>query len=159
MKIRNRNTGEIILEVEPIRGADLSSADISFANLSFANLRYADLSFANLRSANLVYADLSFANLRGANLRGADLGEANLSGANISSTIGIDPAETNAGKQNRDLFPFCVDGEWMLSLGCFTGNENKCILAIREKYGEGSEYERKVMSAFQKARNGRAKLL
>ena len=76
MKILNRFTGKLILEI-----ADLSGADLSGANLSGANLSYADLSYADLGRA-----DLSGANLRGANLRSADLGYANLRGANLSGS-------------------------------------------------------------------------
>jgi len=52
--IKNRYTGEVILEIESLQGA----------NLSYANLRNADLSYANLSGATLSDADLSYANLR-----------------------------------------------------------------------------------------------
>jgi hypothetical protein len=35
----------------------------------------------------------------------------------------------------------------MFALGCFWGNEENAILAIREKYGENSLYEKQVKLA------------
>ena len=61
MKIKNRFTGAIILEIDTLSGANLSHA-----NLSRANLSRADLSGANLSHANLSGADLSGADLYGA---------------------------------------------------------------------------------------------
>jgi len=90
IEIKHKTTGEILLkvDVETLRGADLSYADLSNANLSGANLHGADLSNADLRNAdlsnaNLRNADLSNANLSNANLHGADLHGANLSNANL----------------------------------------------------------------------------
>jgi hypothetical protein len=94
MIIKNRFTGEKIMEIENLRGANLygdnlSSANLSGTNLCDANLSSADLSgadlcSANLRRANLCHANLSGVNLSGANLSGADLSGVNLSGANLS---------------------------------------------------------------------------
>ena len=81
MKIKNRFTGNQIMEVEgdTLRGA----------NLYGANLRGADLREANLYEANLYGANLRGANLRGANLYGANLRGANLYGANLLCTVGM----------------------------------------------------------------------
>ena len=75
MKIFNRFTGDLILEVE--------GANLEYANLRYANLRDANLERANLRDANLRDANLERANLRYANLRDANLVRANLIGANL----------------------------------------------------------------------------
>jgi len=89
MLILNRWSGELILEIESLRGANLSGADLSGADLSGANLSGADLSGANLSGADLSRADLSCANLTGAdltraNLTGADLTRADLSCADLT---------------------------------------------------------------------------
>jgi hypothetical protein len=64
MKILNRYTGDLIIEIDDIHRADL-------------------------RGANLIGANLSGADLRGADLRGADLIGANLIGANLSGAKGL----------------------------------------------------------------------
>ena len=71
MIIRNRFTGDKILEIERFYGA----------NLAIANLYGDNLAGADLYGANLSGADLSGANLARANLYEANLYEANLSGA------------------------------------------------------------------------------
>jgi hypothetical protein len=68
MKIVNRFTSELLLEIKDLRSASLSGADLSGADLRSANLRSADLRSANLRSADLSGADLSGASLRSADL-------------------------------------------------------------------------------------------
>ena len=72
--IKNR-AGNILLEleVETLKGIDLSGAYLSEANLRKADLSEANLFKANLRGANLRGADLSGADLSGADLSGADL--------------------------------------------------------------------------------------
>ena len=91
--IKNRYTGEVILEIESLidanlRGANLSGADLSGANLSGADLSGANLRYADLRDANLSGADLRGADLRGANLSGADLRGADLRDVNLRWCIG-----------------------------------------------------------------------
>ena len=68
IQIKNRLTGVIVLEVETLRGANLSDANLSDAALRGADLRGADLRDADLRGADLSDADLSRADLRGADL-------------------------------------------------------------------------------------------
>jgi len=94
IKILNKN-GELLLsvDVDTLRGANLSGTNLSGANLSCANLsgtdlrgaylRDTDLSCAYLRGSNLSGADLSCTDLSGSNLSGANLSGANLSGANL----------------------------------------------------------------------------
>jgi hypothetical protein len=72
----------------------------------------------------------------------------------LTGCTNIIPAETNAGNDKRSLYPFLNGGEWKISLGCFMGTEEEAIRAIRKKYGQNSNYERKVINAFQKAENG-----
>jgi len=73
MKILNRFTGEVLIEIVRKNLQDLREANLSGANLSEADLREANLREANLSGANLRWANLSGANLSGANLRGADI--------------------------------------------------------------------------------------
>ena len=82
MKINNKNTGKLIIEINSgyadlryadLSSADLHSADLRYANLRYANLRSADLRYADLRSADLRYADLRYANLSYANLPKTDI--------------------------------------------------------------------------------------
>ena len=83
-QIKNRYTGEIIVEMEAetlkevveknkanLRRADLRGANLRGANLRGADLRRADLRRADLREANLWKIDLRETNLWGVNLRGA----------------------------------------------------------------------------------------
>ena len=93
-QIKNRYTGEIIVEMEAEtlkevvekNKANLRGADLWGADLQGANLRGADLQEANLRGANLWEADLREVNLWGANLWEANLQEVNLQGANLRGT-------------------------------------------------------------------------
>ena len=86
--IKNKYTGQVILEIETLATANLSNADLRDANLRYADLSNADLRDANLRYADLSDADLSNANLSNANLRYANLSNANLSNANLRWCIG-----------------------------------------------------------------------
>jgi len=51
MKITNRITGKILLEIADLRGADLRDADLTDADLTGADLRGADLRGADLTDA------------------------------------------------------------------------------------------------------------
>lgn len=83
-----------ILEVETLRGIDLSEAvldyavfsgaDLSGADFYHASLRYADLHQANLSDALLAQADMFGAILEESNLYKADLQRANLGKSNIN---------------------------------------------------------------------------
>ena len=99
------------------------------------NLRYADLSYANLSDA-----DLSDANLRGADLSGADLRGADLSGADLRGAKGFIQWQSPQGEK-RICCSVKHDKCIMHQLGCFWGNTNEAIKAIREKYGDDSMYE------------------
>lgn len=83
MKILNKHTSEVILEIKDLHSADLHSADLYDADLYDADLRGADLRGANLYGANLRDANLYCANLYGANLHDADLRDANLRYADL----------------------------------------------------------------------------
>ena len=117
MKIINRYTSAVILEVDnlstaDLRGADLRGADLRGADLNTANLRRADLRGADLNTANLCGADLSTADLRGADLRGADLSTANLCGANLSTAdlrgADLRGADLIVGGQRSDGYRFLL---------------------------------------------------
>ena len=84
MKILNRYTGEIILEIDSLIGANLSHANLRDTNLRDTNLSGTNLSHANLSHANLFGANLSGANLRGANLSHTDLSHTDLSHTDLS---------------------------------------------------------------------------
>jgi hypothetical protein len=141
--------------------ADLSGADLSGANLIGVNLRGADLEDANLvdaylrgadlvdaylrgadlRSANLVDADLRGADLEDANLYGANLEDADLYGANLSSARGIIHWQSPLGEK-RICYSVKHNDYVMHQLGCFWGDTDEAIDAIREKYGDDSLYEK-----------------
>ena len=61
MKIRNKFTGEVILEVpgDTLTRADLRGADLTEADLTEADLRGADLTDATLTDATLTDATLT----------------------------------------------------------------------------------------------------
>ena len=93
IRVENRLTGELIMEIESLRkanlrwtdlrGADLCGSDLREADLRWTNLRKADLRWTDLREANLCGSTLRNADLRGVNLRGADLRGADLRGVNL----------------------------------------------------------------------------
>ena len=73
LSIKNRYTGDVLLEVETLADADLTDADLTRADLTRANLTRANLTDANLTDANLTRANLTDADLTRANLTRADL--------------------------------------------------------------------------------------
>ena len=163
MKILNIHTNNVIFEddSETLRetisnaimlGADLSGANLRGANLRGANLRGANLRGADLRGADLSGANLSGADLSGAGLRGADLSDADLSGANLSGAnlSGADLSGAKniksfqCGEYNRVSYVIKYKNKTMFKIGCFWGDANKAIIRIKEKYGEGSDYEKLI---------------
>ena len=86
--------------------------------------------------ANLEVADLEGANLWGAYLRGA-----HLSGADLWGAKGILQWQSPQG-QKRICFSVKHKDHVMHQLGCFWGTTDEAVTAIREKYGEGSLYEK-----------------
>ena len=82
MEVKHRITGEVLLTIDTLHGADLSGANLRWANLSWAYLRG-----ANLREAYLRGADLRGADLRGADLSGADLSSVTLCNTTIDGAI------------------------------------------------------------------------
>jgi len=127
------------LKLANLSGAKLSGADLKLAKLSGADISEADLSWANLSGAKLSGAKLSGANLSGADLSEADLSWANLSGADLSWVYGIEIF--SAGEFSRLCFTYTYQGEQRYQLGCFNGNFDETVEAIRKKYGENSRYE------------------
>lgn len=125
-------------EIKPyanLSGVDLSGADLSYADLSDADLRYADLRGAILTGADLTRANLSAAILINANLSGVDLHDTNLYNA-----IGL---LTWQSPQGLKCICYSVKHEKtvMHKLGCFWGDTEQAVEAIKEKYGENSLYE------------------
>jgi hypothetical protein len=117
IKVLNRFTGSVLLEVERLTGAYLTGADLSRANLAGANLAGADLTGADLTGAcltgaNMTGANLSRAYLTGANMIGADLTGANLTGANLTGADLIDANLTGADLRRADL-----SSQWVVQGG------------------------------------------
>ena len=79
----------------------------------------------------------------GLTVRGSlDLGETQITGA-----------QYNCGDKSRSVYAYWhTSGKIVVSLGCFIGDEDEAVLAIRLKYGPDSEYEKKVIAAFEFAR-------
>jgi len=78
MKVLHRYTGEVLLEIDTMVGADLENVYLEEANLKNVNLINARLSGARLSGADLSGADLS----------GADLSDADLSDVGLWGTVG-----------------------------------------------------------------------
>jgi hypothetical protein len=116
--------------------ADLRGADLSGCDLRFANLENSYLKGANLKGADLSCCDLTFANLRGANLRGV-----NLRDADLRSTKGVIQWQSPVGMK-RICYSVKHNDCVMHNLGCFWGDTDKAVTAIREKYGDDSLYEK-----------------
>ena len=89
MKILHKITGEVLLEIDILRGAYLGGVYLRGANLGDVDLSGVNLGDVNLRDVDLSGADLSGANLHGANLRDAYLRGADLSGVDLSGASGI----------------------------------------------------------------------
>jgi hypothetical protein len=65
----------------------------------------------------------------------------------------ITGAQYNCGDKSRAVYAYWhTSGKIVVSLGCFIGDEDEAVLAIRLKYGPDSEYEKKVIAAFEFAR-------
>ena len=129
IQIKNRFTGEILLEIETLRGAYLRDANLMGASLMGANLIGADLRDADLRDADLSGADLSGANLigaylRGADLSGADLRDANLRGADLSGASLMGASLMGADLSGANRIPmYCkwahgITNNNKISIGC-----------------------------------------
>jgi len=129
-----------------IHGANFRSADLRGTNFCYASFRYADFRDADLEGANLEGsylegADLEGANLEGANLYGAYLAGANFYGANLYDAKGILQWQAPQGEK-RICYSVKHDDCVMHKLGCFWGTTDEAVEAIRNKYGEGSLYEK-----------------
>ena len=71
-------------------------------------------------------------------------GSLDLRGTNI---IG---AQYNCGEHGRAVYAYLrPGGERVVCLGCFIGGKEEAVAAIRAKYGPESEYEKKVLAAFE----------
>ena len=140
IEIKNRYTGEVILEVESLffadlKGANLINADLKSADLIGANLRGAnligadlrdsDLYDANLKGADLRDSDLTDSDLRGTDLSGADLKNANLKGADLKGAYfeGASNYYSFVAYDKSKRLVHCVkhDTTWMVQAGCFWG--------------------------------------
>jgi hypothetical protein len=129
------------LEGADLRGADLRDAYLRFANLENAYLEGANLSGCDLRDAKLIGACLGNSDLSGANLENADLQDADLENANLYNTKGFIQWQSPVGIR-RICYTFKEGGCVMHKLGCFYGNTEKAVTAIKKKYGDDSLYEK-----------------
>ena len=115
IQIFNSLTGNTILEIETLQGADLRNANLRYAALCGADLQGADLRGADLRGANLLNANLQGADLRDANLLGAALLVANLRGADLRGTnlcnVDLLGADLEDVKWPLDLTPLSKEQE------------------------------------------------
>ena len=159
IKIKNRLTGAVILELESLRGADLTSADLRGAYLESTDLRGAYLTGTDLRSADLTGAYLTGAILTDADLRSADLTGAILRSADLTGAILTDADLRSAdltGAKNiiqwqsplgikRICYSVKHDECVMHQLGCFWGDTEQALTAIIGKYGSASLYERMLL--------------
>ena len=108
IQVKNRATGELIMEIESVRkdtfrGADLQEADLRWTDLREADLRRTNLRNADLRESDLWEADLRKAKLGFADLRKADLRKADLSGANLRYSDLRKARLRNANLRGADL--------------------------------------------------------
>jgi hypothetical protein len=114
-------------------------ADLEGADLRGANLRGMSLERANLKDTNLRGADLRFASLHGADLEGA-----NLYHAGLEDVKGLITWQSPVGIK-RMCYSVKHDACIMHKLGCFWGDTDEAIEAIREKYGDNSMYEQLLL--------------
>lgn len=122
IKIKNRFTGKVIY-----RGDFDSLKDcVEDAVKNEADLREAYLHGADLREAYLYRADLYRAYLHGADLYRAKK---------------IMQWQAPQGEK-RICYSVKHDSCVMHKMGCFWGNTEEAVTAIREKYGENSLYEK-----------------
>ena len=96
---------------------------------------YADLSGVDLRGV-----DLYGANLRGVDLYGANLSHADLRDANLRHAKGVLTWQSPCGEK-RICYSVKHEKTVMHQLGCFWGDTEQAVEAIKEKYGENSLYE------------------
>jgi hypothetical protein len=106
-----------------------------------ADLENADLKGVNLKNSYLGGSNLKGADLRGAKLYGAKLNTADLHGAYLSSTRGIIQWQSPVGIK-RTCYSVKHDDCVMHQLGCFWGDTDEAIEAIRQYYGSNSLYEK-----------------
>ena len=122
-----------------LTGIDLKNSDLRNVNLKNANLYRANLSGCDLERTDLKGANLNFVNLKNANLENASLYCAELRNAkgiiHWQSPLGI----------KRTCYSVKHDDCVMHKLGCFWGDTDEAVTAIREKYGDDSMYEQLLL--------------
>lgn len=97
------------------------------------------------RAGDVIWQNESIDSLRGADLYGANLRGADLHGANLYGAKGV-TSFGPIGDERRVCFAYISNGV-QTRLGCFNGDHNKAIEAIRAKYGEHSTYELMLRAA------------
>lgn len=97
------------LEMEDLRGLDLSQLDMAGASFARANLEGASLISSNLEEADLTEALMKGASLSGANLALCNLAGADLSSADLKSANLSDADLTAARLTGTDMSRACLD--------------------------------------------------
>jgi hypothetical protein len=127
-------------------GINLREAVFCRTILSGVNFYGANLHGANFRGANFHQADLTHANFMGANLIGANLSKTGTHKASFDGAKGV-ISFGPVGNAGRIGLAWTWDGEPIIRLGCHEGGLDEMRLAIYNKYGENSPYERLVRAA------------
>jgi hypothetical protein len=126
------------------RGANLKGEPLKGEPLKGASLYGADFEGANLEGADFEGANLDGAYFEGANFDGANLYGANLYGANIEYAKGI-MQFGSIGETRRTGYAVLHDTTVMFKLGCFWGDTEATVKAVRNKYGQDSLYEQQII--------------
>lgn len=142
IEIKNRFTDEVIHsgDFRSVKEC-VEDAIKRKITLSGADLRWADFREADFRGADFRRVDFRDANFRGADFRGANLNCTNFRGADFRRAKNIIQWQSPEGEKRICIsvkHESCV----MHQLGCFWGNTDQAVTAIRKKYGENSLYEK-----------------
>ncbi len=161
MKIYNRFTGKLLIEVKDIK-KDLIGANLYKANLGGADLRGADLREVDLIGANLYRADLRGANLFGANLYGAEFRGADLEGADLTGADLRGADLYGADLRGANLMNTCVKTftlgrhygfvhESTVTIGCKNFHKEDVNRVMLRKLGKENSYSKEEIKLYSDA--------
>ena len=148
-QIKRWDTNAIIIdgEAESMREFILAQlkidTNLSRSNLSGSDLSGSDLSGSDLSRSNLSRSDLSGSDLSRSNLSGSDLSRSDLSrSVGIAGYICFGPI----GSRNNYTWARWVEGSYIVTCGCFTGDIDEFEKKVIETYGDcqgghGKEYQ------------------
>lgn len=128
-------------------GVDLSGSDLRGANLCDANLRSAYLFNVELHDTKLCYTDLVGAYLYGKELLNVNFYDIDLCGTNLRDVGKIEEwvSHDNVGSRKKRTIFFKTDKGIFVQCGCFFGDLEKFIAAVKEKHN-GNKYEKEYLS-------------